>query len=182
MGIVAGTLFWQTENTNSIISIIFQSMFYSALAQMTLITKQFPFRSIFYKQQDANFFPTWSYVIGRSIATIPIACTDALGYGTAIYFFVGLAAPYNGADSIANFFVFLLLVFEISLTTGLFFSMYSASVKVVTISQACMALTGKHLEFLFLEPLKTCSKFICLSPHAQLSCSFCSRASLFNRM
>jgi hypothetical protein len=144
MGVVAGTLFWQTDDPNSIVSIIFQSMFYAALAQMTLITKQFPFRSIFYKQQDANFFPTWSYVIGRSIATIPIACTDALGYGTVIYFFVGLGAPYNGADSISNFFVFLLIVFEVSLTTGLFFGMYSAAVKVVTIAQACMALTGKY--------------------------------------
>ena len=140
MGVVAGTLFWQTNEPASIVAIIFQSMFYSALAQMVLITKQFPFRSIFYKHQDANFFPTWSYVIGRSVATVPIAATDGLFYGTMIYFMVGLSFK-NGA-TIANYFVFLLIVFLLSLTTGLFFSMYSAAVKVVTISQACMALTA----------------------------------------
>lgn len=140
MGVVAGTLFWQTDSPGSIVSIIFQSMFYAAIAQMGMITKQFPFRSIFYKHQDANFFPTWSYVIGRSVATVPIAATDGLFYGTVIYFMVGLS--FNNGATIANYFVFLLVVFLLSLTTGLFFSMYSAAVKVVTIAQACMALTA----------------------------------------
>lgn len=149
-------------------SILFQSMFYACVAQMGAISRQFPDRSIYYKHQDANFFPTWSYVLGRSIASIPIAVIDALGYGTVglilsrveysdmtitsqthmidsffslqvIYFFVGLA--YNQGASIANYFIFLLLLFTISLTTGLFFSMYAACVPVVTISQALMSLT-----------------------------------------
>ena len=140
MGVVAGTLFWQTDDPASIVAIIFQSMFYSALAQMQLVTKQFPFRSIFYKHQDANFFPTWSYVIGRSVATVPIAASDGLLYGTMIYFMVGLS--YNDGATVGNYFVFMLVVFLLSLTTGLFFSMYSAAVKVVTIAQACMALTA----------------------------------------
>jgi ABC-2 type transporter len=82
IGILAGTLFWQAQDANSIIAILFQSMFYACVAQMGAITRQFPDRSIYYKQQDANFFPTWSYVLGRSIASIPIAVTDAIGYGT----------------------------------------------------------------------------------------------------
>lgn len=140
VGIVAGTLFWQTESVNSIISILFQSMFYACVAQMTAVVKQFPSRSIYYKQADANFFPTVTYVAGRSLASIPTACIDAIGYGTVIYFFVGLA--YNDGASIANYFVFLLLVFSLSLSTGLFFSMYSAMVREVTIAQACMAITA----------------------------------------
>jgi ABC-2 type transporter len=82
IGILAGTLFWQAQDANSIIAILFQSMFYACVAQMGAITRQFPDRSIYYKQQDANFFPTWSYVLGRSIASIPIAVIDAIGYGT----------------------------------------------------------------------------------------------------
>ena len=54
--------------------------------------------------------------------------------------FVGLAV--NDGASIANYFIFLLLLFTISLTTGLFFMIYSASVRVVTIAQAAMALTA----------------------------------------
>lgn len=115
-------------------------MFYACVAQMVSVTRQFPERSIYYKHQDGNFFPTFSYVFGKSVASIPIAITDALCYGTVIYFFVGLA--YDEGASIANYFVFLLLLFTISLTTGLFFMIYSASVRVVTIAQAAMSLTA----------------------------------------
>lgn len=107
---------------------------------MTNIVRQFPDRSIFYKHQDAQFFPTWAYVFGRSMASTPIAFTDAICYGTVIYFFVGLA--YNDGANISSYFMFLLLLFATSLTTGLFFSMYSALVRVVTIAQAAMALTA----------------------------------------
>lgn len=107
---------------------------------MTAIVRQFPERSIFYKHQDANFFPTWAYVFGKSMASCPIAFTDAICYGTVIYFFVGLA--YNDGAKISSYFMFLLLLFAISLTTGLFFSMYSALVRVVTIAQAAMSLTA----------------------------------------
>ena len=89
---------------------------------------------------DARFFPTFAYVFGKSMASIPIAITDALCYGTVIYFFVGLA--YDEGASIANYFVFLLILFTISLTTGLFFMIYAASVRVVTIAQAAMSLTA----------------------------------------
>lgn len=140
MGVVAGTLFWQTDDVNNIISILFQSMFYACIAQMTLVVRQFPARSIFYKQSTASFFPTWSYVVGRSVATIPIAFTDAIGYGTVIYFFVGLA--YDEGATLANYFIWLLLLFLLSLTTGLFFSMYSALAETINVAQALNALTA----------------------------------------
>lgn len=49
---------------------------------MTIVIKQFPDRGVFYKQQDASFFPAWTYVVGRSVAAIPNAMIDAVGYGT----------------------------------------------------------------------------------------------------
>jgi ABC-2 type transporter len=139
VGTLVGTLFWQTTSPQSIVSAMFQSMFYASISQMVAIGKQFPERSIFYKHQDANFFPTWCYVFGKSIASIPLAIIDALFYGTLIYFFVGLAI--NDGASVANYFMFLLILFTTSLTTGLFFMVYSASVRDVTIAQAAMALT-----------------------------------------
>lgn len=139
MGIIVGTLFWHaSDNPNSVMSILFQVMFYVAIAQMTTVIKQFPDRSIYYKHQDANFFPTWTYVLGRSLASIPTACIDAIGYGTVIYWFVGLA--HNDGASLASYFMFLFLLFSASLASGLFFSMFSASVSMVTIAQACMAI------------------------------------------
>ena len=115
-------------------------MFYACVAQMNSVTKQFPNRSIYYKHQDANFFPTWCYVLGQSIASIPVAITDALGYGTLIYFCVGLAI--NDGAGPGNYFFFLVLLFVISLTTGLFFMIFSSAVRVVTIAQATMAITA----------------------------------------
>jgi ABC-type multidrug transport system ATPase subunit len=139
MGIVAGTLFWQSDSPNSIVSILFQSMFYSCVGAMTSIVKQFAERPIFYKQQDANFFPTWTYVVGRSVASVPTSLIDSVGYGTIIFWFVGLA--HNDGATVGNYFMFLLLLFVVSLTAVFFFSVFSASVSVVTIAQPCQAIT-----------------------------------------
>lgn len=138
MGIVVGTVFYQgASKASNVFSLAFQSMFYVTISAMVLIIKQFPARSIFYKHQDANFFPTWTYVVGRSLSTLPVALIDAVGYGTMIYFLTGLA--YNDGASIGNYFVFMLLLFVTSFTAGLFFSILSSCVKVVTSAQACMA-------------------------------------------
>jgi len=57
-----------------------------------------------------------------------------------VYFFVGLAI--NDGASVANYFVFLALMFTIALTSGLFFSIFSACVQDVTTAQACMAISA----------------------------------------
>lgn len=141
LGVVIGTLFWQVEdNPGGIVGVQFQSMFTAVIGAMLLIIKQFPERSIFYKQQDANFFPTWTYVAGRSIATIPNACIDAIMFGTIVYFFTGLAV--NDGASVVNYIMFVLMLFTLSLSSGLFFSVFSASVQNITIAQASMAVTA----------------------------------------
>jgi ABC-2 type transporter len=83
-GVLSGTLFWQAApgNPSSIVGALFQSMVYTIIGAMTVVVREFPNRSIFYKQQDANFYPTWTYVVGRSIASVPVALIDAFVYGT----------------------------------------------------------------------------------------------------
>jgi hypothetical protein len=57
MGIVAGTVFWQqSDDPQSVMGILFQSMFFVSVGAMLKVPGQFEPRSIFYKQQDANFF------------------------------------------------------------------------------------------------------------------------------
>lgn len=136
-----GTLFFQQSDTpNSVVAVLFQSLFYCIVGAMTVIIKQFPDRGVFYKQQDANFYPTWTYVVGRSVAAIPNAVIDAIAYGSMIYFLVGLA--HNDGATIGHYFRFLLVMFSISLVSGLFFSMYSASLRSLTVAQAAMAITA----------------------------------------
>ena len=106
---------------------------------MLKVAPQIDVRGVFYKQQDANFFPTSSFVIGRSIAALPTSIIDALFYGTVIYWFTGLA--YNEGASAANFFVFLLLVLVTAYSSGLMFSIFSATIKDRPTAQACMSIT-----------------------------------------
>ena len=56
VGILVGTLFWQTDSHISKISALFQSMFYACVAQMVSVTRQFPERSIYYKHQGNFYF------------------------------------------------------------------------------------------------------------------------------
>jgi ABC-type multidrug transport system ATPase subunit len=60
MGILVGTLFYQNKSPQDLLGVLFQSVFYCSLSAMLLIVSQFPARSIFYKHQDARFFPTWT--------------------------------------------------------------------------------------------------------------------------
>lgn len=60
--------------------------------------------------------------------------------GTMVYFLVGLA--YNDGATVGSYFRYLLLMFSISLVSGLFFSMYSATLQTLTVAQAAMAITA----------------------------------------
>lgn len=136
MGIVAGTLFWQQQDDpTSVMGILFQSMFFVSIGAMLKIPSQFEPRSIFYKQQDANFYPTWAFVAGRSLAGFPTSLIDGVVYGSIVYWFVGLSS----SDGVSSYFKFMLLVIGASMTVGLVFSIFSATVKDKSTAQACMS-------------------------------------------
>lgn len=137
MGTIVGTLYFQLDDLQSVVGILFQSVFFVIITGMTTVIKQFPARSVFYKQQDANFFPTWCYILGRSLASIPNALIDASIYGTAVYFLAGLA--YNDGATIGSYFMFWLLLFTMSLASGLFFGFFSSCVKTLTVAQVSMS-------------------------------------------
>lgn len=138
---------------------LFQSMFFCSIGAMLMVGGQFVPRAIFYKHQDANMFPAWTYVLGRSLATIPMALLDGLVFGSIVYWFVGLA--YNDGASIANYFIFLLLLFCISLSAGLLFSVFSSLIRDRTLAQAAMAVSCAYCNFPFFAsftPLQTNSR------------------------
>jgi len=139
MGIVAGTLFWQGSGVpQDVMGILFQSMFFVSLGAMRKVFGQFALRSIFYKQQDANFYQTSAYVLGRSIANIPSSIMDGVVYGTIVFWFVGLA--HSDGASIANYFIFMLIILVMSFTAGLAFSIFSSLTRDRTIGQACVSI------------------------------------------
>ena len=136
----AGTLFWQQwENVTSVVGILFQSMFFISLGAMLKVAPQYAARGILYKHQDASFFPTWTYVVGRSLATIPASLIDGLLYGSIVYWFVGLA--FNDGASFGNYVMFVLITTMSSLGIGLLFSIFSAVTKDRSSGQAFMSVS-----------------------------------------
>lgn len=103
MGIIVGTVFWQTDDPQTFMGVVFQCVFFISMGAMLKVAPQIDTRGIFYKEQDANFYPTWTFVLARSLAGIPTSIQDALIYGSFIYWFAGFV------PSAGNYFVFLLL-------------------------------------------------------------------------
>jgi hypothetical protein len=140
MGIIAGTLFWQGwEETTSVVGILFQSMFFISLGAMLKVVPQYAVRGILYKHQDANFFPTWTYVVGRSLASIPSSVIDGLLYGTIVFWFVGLA--HDDGASFGNYLMFVFITMMSSIGLGLLFSIFSAITQDRSSGQACMSVS-----------------------------------------
>jgi ABC-type multidrug transport system ATPase subunit len=140
MGLIAGTLFWQaSDDPTSVLGILFQSMFFIAIGGILKVAPQYAVRGILYKQQDANFFPTWSYVVGRSLSTVPPSVIDGLLYGSIIFWFVGLA--WNDGASFGNYIMFVLLATMASIGIGLLFSIFSAVTRDRAQGQAMMSVT-----------------------------------------
>jgi len=139
MGIIVGTVFWQQHaNPGTVLGVLFQSLFFISLGAMLKVAPQIDVRGIFYKQQDANFYPTGAYVMGRSLAALPTSIIDAVVYGTIIYWFVGLA--YNDGATVGNYFMFLLLVLVTAYCAGLTFSIFSAISKDRSTAQAYLSI------------------------------------------
>ena len=106
---------------------------------MLKVSPQYAVRGILYKQQDANFFPTWTYVVGRSLASVPSSIIDGLLYGTIVFWFVGLA--HNNGASFANYIMFVLIAILSSVGIGLLLSIFSAITKDRSSGQAMMSVS-----------------------------------------
>jgi len=141
VGVVVGTVFWQSadDNPDSVVGVLFQSLFFISLGTMVKIPEQVETRGVFYKQQDANYYPAWAYIFGRSMAALPTSIVDALIYGSLVYWCVGLAAS-SGAP-FYNYLIFLLLVLVAAFSFGLTFSFFSTVCKDRPTTQACMSLS-----------------------------------------
>ena len=105
---------------------------------MAKIPGQIVSRSVFYKEQDANLYPTWTFLVGRTVGTLPSALIDALVFGSLIYWLVGLA--FDDGASVANYFIFLLLMLMASFSSTLFFGVTSAVLPDVTSAQGVMGI------------------------------------------
>lgn len=134
MGLIVGTVFWQVDDPQTTMGVIFQSVFFISMGAMLKVAPQIDTRGIFYKEQDANFYPTWTFVLARAVAGLPTSLQDALVYGSLIYWFSGFA------PSAENYLIFLMLTLLCAFSCGLMFSVFSATIKDRPSAQAAMSI------------------------------------------
>jgi ABC-type Na+ efflux pump permease subunit len=134
-GTINGTVFFRASDPLTVIGVLYQSVMFISLGAMLKVPPQIDTRGVFYKEQDANFYPTWTFVLSRSLAGLPSSLQDGLIYGSLIYWLVGLA-PTAGC-----YFVFLLLIMLSAFACGLMFSIFSAMVKDRPQAQAVMSVS-----------------------------------------
>lgn len=133
MGVSVGGVFWNTDSVVSIFGVLFQGMLFIMLGAMTSAPSQMADRIIYYKHADANFFPTFSYVIGRSIALIPQATMDCVIFGSILYWMVRLE------ESAKNFFIFLAILIVFNIVMNQMLSVFAAISPTKGVLQGCSA-------------------------------------------
>ena len=78
-------------------------------------------------------------MVGRTLAFVPSSAIDSCMYGTIVYWFVGLA--HNDGASIANYFIYLLLIMTSAISTASLLGIFPAVVKNRTTCQALLSLS-----------------------------------------
>jgi ABC-type multidrug transport system ATPase subunit len=134
MGVIVGTVFWQVDDPGTVMGVVFQCVFFIAMGAMLKVAPQIDIRGIFYKEQDANFYPTWIYVLARALAGLPTSVQDAFIYGSLIYWMSGFAATAE------NYILFIILTLLCAFTCGLMFSIFSATIRDRPSAQAAMSI------------------------------------------
>jgi ABC-type multidrug transport system ATPase subunit len=103
MGISVGGVFFQTDDVVSILGVLFQGMLFVMLGGMVTAPAFVDERLIYYKQADANFFGSFSFIIAKAMSKLPQVSTPVLG----------ISSPYPVTTvrnlTFHNIFLFLLI-------------------------------------------------------------------------
>ncbi|TMW67502.1 hypothetical protein Poli38472_011122 [Pythium oligandrum] len=99
---------------------VYGTMLFLALGYGSQLPLNLQAREIFYKQRDANFFRTTSYVFSRSTSLIPAALIESIVFGSMVYWICGFVS------SAEAFLVFELLIFVTMLAFAAWFFFLSS--------------------------------------------------------
>ncbi|ETV87104.1 hypothetical protein H257_02102 [Aphanomyces astaci] len=91
MGLLYGSSFYQVDPQlpQVVIGVTFQSLQFFIVSQIPNLPAILDNRHIFYKQRDANFFSTLSFVVAYSVSQIPFATLETLVFGNIMYWVSG---------------------------------------------------------------------------------------------
>ncbi|RHZ00591.1 hypothetical protein DYB35_012149, partial [Aphanomyces astaci] len=124
MGLLYGSSFYQVDPQlpQVVIGVTFQSLQFFIVSQIPNLPAILDNRHIFYKQRDANFFSTLSFVVAYSVSQIPFATLETLVFGNIMYWVSGFVT-----DATA-YVTYMCMLFLVSFTfSAWFFFVGSAS-------------------------------------------------------
>jgi ABC-type multidrug transport system ATPase subunit len=116
VGIIVSTLFTNLDpsDTQTMGGFLFFASLQCSLSGMSLIPVVFAQKAVYYKQYQASFFPSLSFVLSQSFVLLPLQILEAILFSLITYFSVGMSLDDGGGQ----FFLFVLtiLLFGISVS------------------------------------------------------------------
>lgn len=119
MGLVMGSLFYRLSDTavaaSTRVGLMLFALTFMAFQNMPEVPQATEYKLVVWKQVDAGFYPTASYVFSVILMSLPLACAVAAIYGSIIYWMTG----FN--EDAGNYFFFLLVLLLVNLALGAIF-------------------------------------------------------------
>ncbi|KAF0697442.1 hypothetical protein As57867_011820, partial [Aphanomyces stellatus] len=107
MALLYSSSFYQMdpEMSQVVYGVIFQSLLFFIVAQIPILPSVMEHREIFYKQRDANFYSTVSYVLAHSVSMVPFAVVETIVFGNIMYWMAGFV------NDSAAYWMYMLILF-----------------------------------------------------------------------
>ncbi|TDH70504.1 hypothetical protein CCR75_000360 [Bremia lactucae] len=107
VGIMVGSVYYGMDlaDVQVVSGVVFSCTLFLGLGQSATLSTFFDARQVFYKHRGANFYRSSSYVFATCLSQVPLAITEALIFGSLVYWLGGLV------NSLEQFVVFVLYMF-----------------------------------------------------------------------
>lgn len=126
-GLIVGSLFFRLPNTVAGAftrgGVLFFILLFNALLALAEQTAAFESKPILLKHKNFSFYRPAAYAIAQTVVDIPLILVQVLLFDIIIYWMAGLAA------SASQFFISVLILFSVTMTTYAFFRSLSAVFK-----------------------------------------------------
>ena len=131
--VVAGSLFnnIETANSQTMFGFLFLCSVTSAMGNISMLPAFMAQRDTYYKQCEASFFPTVSYVCAQAVTLYPLHILESVLFSVITYWSAGLTESISGS----HFFIFMLLLLCFSVLSAQMFRFIGSLFPSVTIAQ-----------------------------------------------
>ncbi|CAM9790102.1 unnamed protein product, partial [Ectocarpus sp. 12 AP-2014] len=139
MGLIVGSIFYDLDldDANAKFGLIFFALLYLALEGMAQIPGAIERRGVFYKQNQAGFYPASCEVVSDTLVNTALTVLCSLVFAPVIYFIVGFSTSDNGA----RFFTFMVIVTATNVNLTQYFRFLAAFFPNFTLAQGFSGLS-----------------------------------------